>query len=740
MKNSYKLGLAAISASIALVGCGGGSTGGTPLTSTGKAYYIDNAVGGVNYVCGSQEGITGPDGSFTFEVGSSCTFYLGDLKLRDVAPELLVDGTDVYETDNNIREILLSLDEDGDTSNGITINATIVEALATEGITSLPTNRTEMDALKSVIETNGGTVVTELEAQEHFLVSLLDGKPFYIVDEWHIMQWTAMWGVTEFNTMIDGVGAFGGALWIDGDKIHLATNDYYMVKEVTAEYILIDSYVNGTLSTTEKFYFDEAKAQADLDSRTTPMTTAMLSGKVFYADNSTDFEMISFISSSEVIFREILLAQDGTISVDTGANAYPYTINASGDVVIDFGGGNINTYKLIDATTTQWNMVKNGDATSPYSTWLLNAPSNFPVLDPVPTDPIPTAAEIESFVSGKDFWVNGITVSYASDYSYSDNDNCTGTWTVSNNTLTVTGGCSYNITFNEALVDGMTVTLNITDTTPVQTVDVTFTEDTSVPTPVPTLEITEALLSGKTFYEQDYETDQNNVKIADIYGEMTLANGVLTRTEVYVDVNTGAETVDKFTLNYIIVGGKIKVDLTVFNEGYGQFTLNAESTDAWDLTMEDDRNPQDGVIDAGSARPTTWYLSKPVNYPDFTANTTPILDPARAAELETFVSGNVLVFNVGVTSTFAVDGSYSEVNPNGTCSGQWAVVGDTYGDAYIGTTCSNPASTVTPTSTTDSDMYIAFWGDLTNIIGTYSNTLYGTGGGLDASLLSVTPL
>ena len=118
------------------------SSGGTnPATAaTGIAYYIDSAVSGVNYACGSKEGITGTNGEFTFEVGSSCTFYLGDMELRGVDAGLLVNGENVYETDVKIARILQSLDSDGNPDHGITIEASTVQALAEEGISSLPTS------------------------------------------------------------------------------------------------------------------------------------------------------------------------------------------------------------------------------------------------------------------------------------------------------------------------------------------------------------------------------------------------------------------------------------------------------------------------------------------------------------------------------------------------------------------------------------------------------------------------
>ncbi len=137
--------------------------------ATGIAYYIDSAVSGVNYKCGSREGITGDNGSFTFEVGSSCTFYLGDMKLRDVNAGLLVNGENVYETDVKIARILQSLDSDGDPKNGITIEAATVQALADEDITLLPTSEADMDKMLAVIAANNteGKTFSEEEAQDH---------------------------------------------------------------------------------------------------------------------------------------------------------------------------------------------------------------------------------------------------------------------------------------------------------------------------------------------------------------------------------------------------------------------------------------------------------------------------------------------------------------------------------------------------------------------------------------------
>ena len=148
-------GVMVTGAAFALLGCGGGGSDDPQEAATGTAYYIDSAVAGVNYRCGSQEGITGEYGEFTFEVGQSCTFYLGDMELRGVDAGVLVDGESVYETDVEIARILQSLDSDGNPDNGITIDEDIIAALAEEGITSLPTTEADMDEMLQVIEDNG---------------------------------------------------------------------------------------------------------------------------------------------------------------------------------------------------------------------------------------------------------------------------------------------------------------------------------------------------------------------------------------------------------------------------------------------------------------------------------------------------------------------------------------------------------------------------------------------------------
>ena len=162
------ISLAVITA-LAFTACGGGggSSSGDVGTETGQAFYIDSAVSGVNYRCGDIEEITGGDGSFIFEIGSSCTFYLGNIELRDIGSDSLRNGENFYETDITVARVLQSLDEDHNLNNGISINASIIQEMINNGLETLPTNNEELEKLIKAIADAGGTYISEEDAQSH---------------------------------------------------------------------------------------------------------------------------------------------------------------------------------------------------------------------------------------------------------------------------------------------------------------------------------------------------------------------------------------------------------------------------------------------------------------------------------------------------------------------------------------------------------------------------------------------
>ncbi len=304
----------------ALLGCGGSSdtiSSAGPVAAeveTGTAFYIDSAVSGVNYKCGSKEGITGADGEFTFEVGGSCTFYLGDIKLRDIASDLLVNGENVYETDAKIARILQSLDSDGNPDNGITIEAATVQAMADEGITALPTTEAEMDEMLAVIAANGGTEVSEEDAAAHMLTTLLGDKTFYVVDEANdgskqVTELTFNEDLTSIKAISPemtenwGIKIEGTRLTFNGD-----TDGSYTIitTDPANDYIMFTDYFsNGSLDGMgHRLYRDKADAESYFDSLKNPDLEALIVGKTVYQKCGKTVDSMTFQANGEILMVE----------------------------------------------------------------------------------------------------------------------------------------------------------------------------------------------------------------------------------------------------------------------------------------------------------------------------------------------------------------------------------------------------------------------------------------------------
>jgi len=132
---TFLAGAAAV-AILAITGCGGssrsGSSGGGTATRT--AHFVDNAVTGLHYTCGSSSTkTTGEQGVLSCPDGATARFLIGDIELGEavvngntvfITPaDLAGDGAD--ENDNtviNISRFLISLDADQDLANGIQID------------------------------------------------------------------------------------------------------------------------------------------------------------------------------------------------------------------------------------------------------------------------------------------------------------------------------------------------------------------------------------------------------------------------------------------------------------------------------------------------------------------------------------------------------------------------------------------------------------------------------------------
>lgn len=119
---------------ITACGGGGGSSSG-PSTATG--YFKDSNVAGMAFNSGGQSGVTDQYGRFTYEVGQPVTFSIGSVTVGTttgaeiVTPiDLVTNGTTQSTEVQNIVRFLMTIDSDGDPTNGINISTEIQTAAA----------------------------------------------------------------------------------------------------------------------------------------------------------------------------------------------------------------------------------------------------------------------------------------------------------------------------------------------------------------------------------------------------------------------------------------------------------------------------------------------------------------------------------------------------------------------------------------------------------------------------------
>ena len=371
-----------IAGSIALVGCSSsGDSGGVDTSissSIGTGYYIDNAVTGVDYVCGNQSGVTGVDGNFTFEVGKDCAFSLADVMLRKVTAANLVNDAKIVENNITVATLLQSIDADGDLNNGIQIPSDVRESLAgifkTENIKGVPSGNilaTVMSRLEQNVANFKGFIKTEAQAQEHVkntqygvVKEMLAGKKFYAVTEpsGTFLGTGVVTGDTgyivpfNFNsdvTMING----DTPIKLEGNKLTYTSDptNYQIIEGKTLKYIKVQMvYVaaSGTIGHM-RFYFNQKDAQAYIDTfssastgettggitgettgGTTGTTTGGITGETTGGGNSG---LSTCISLNALSTPSTIVSKDGShnLSVTLGASSatVQYTTVASGDLV-----------------------------------------------------------------------------------------------------------------------------------------------------------------------------------------------------------------------------------------------------------------------------------------------------------------------------------------------------------------------------------------------------------------------
>ena len=115
---------------LTLAACSDGSDVGS--SGVGVGQFKDSNTEGLNYVSGGLSGVTGPDGSFEYEVGTPVIFSVGGVLLGTtggkpvVTPvDLVLGGTSSSPEVQNIVRFLMMLDSNGNPDDGITISTAV---------------------------------------------------------------------------------------------------------------------------------------------------------------------------------------------------------------------------------------------------------------------------------------------------------------------------------------------------------------------------------------------------------------------------------------------------------------------------------------------------------------------------------------------------------------------------------------------------------------------------------------
>jgi len=167
-----------------LSACGGGgegSAGKPPVGATASVGVFEDAtVAGISYKTETRSGTTNSAGEYDYLPGETVTFSIGGIVFGSAAagpvvtPLSLVAGA-VDETDpkvTNIVRLLLTMDADGDPSNGITISSATVLAAVGQTVDFAAADFAGETAVLLAALPGTPALVDTAAAQTHFAATL----------------------------------------------------------------------------------------------------------------------------------------------------------------------------------------------------------------------------------------------------------------------------------------------------------------------------------------------------------------------------------------------------------------------------------------------------------------------------------------------------------------------------------------------------------------------------------------
>ena len=175
-----------------LTACGGGGDDPpVPPATASTGVFVDGVVVGLHYETPTFSGTTNNAGEYDFLPGETVTFSIGDIVLGStpagpvVTPLTLVSGaTDpTNPVVTNIVRLLLTMDDDGNPNNGISIPATTTAAAVGLSVDFTTTNLTTDAGVTTLLAALPGTptLVDAVVAQTHFTETL--------ATTWGSMSW-----------------------------------------------------------------------------------------------------------------------------------------------------------------------------------------------------------------------------------------------------------------------------------------------------------------------------------------------------------------------------------------------------------------------------------------------------------------------------------------------------------------------------------------------------------------------
>ena len=387
MKKSITLSSIAI-ASLLLVGCGGGEThnssmnsigtGNTPSIGTG--YYVDSAVQGVDYVCGSQSGTTDVDGKFTFEQNQNCSFKIGNLLLREVNALNLQNGIRVLEDNVDTSRFLQTLDRDGDASNGIEIS-NLAKQL---NLTEIPKDDAVLKSIRDDIKVSDksyrGRVVTIQEVQDH-----LEQTRNEIKNNNHNTQYTTNRSSNEQTKAYYGDKANNLIVVVDVENMNVLEKIPTGNSVSYAAEVIETANSHGAV--TPKLYIDNRGSNAIgvLDSATNTITKNIplefyprsihvqpITGLVTVS--GVDKAMVAIIDSKTdsviaTVGNNMVTAPTTSghsyLASGTMASGHPHWLNENHFVLIDRQNKSISTYRLEKISNGTWSTTKVNEISTP---------------------------------------------------------------------------------------------------------------------------------------------------------------------------------------------------------------------------------------------------------------------------------------------------------------------------------------------------------------------------------------